>query len=352
MGGHDPGLVYACITHVPLWLEPPSWITTIHLGEAQGPGRLNLRDLAPQWEPYHPVLGGTAGSFALRHHLLEHRPDATRVGICQYRKFVSRARISGVRDPKYRAMDVVPLDALAGEAYARHLDPGAQPFVVSAPRRFTRLPWYRRGYLKEYARDHHVEDLLRFTGEAVDQGVLERREVQAFFDEDVIVPGGVELGVYPAPASGSRASARSRTSSAPACSAIRPSARATRRGSGRSAPSGSAAGCCSSACAPTARPAGSRATGGALASQQPRSPMATRTGYHRRARSAFEACAERDLKIGAGQRYAAFSQCPFVRSMCIASPAFACSSATHWRASSRRSRLKRLRSSQLMPSLR
>ncbi|MGZ8260116.1 MAG: hypothetical protein ACXWUL_06145 [Caldimonas sp.] len=193
-----PGLVYACVTHVPLWLAPPAWVTPIFLGDAQAPGKLNLRELASEWQPYHPVLGGTAGSFALRRYLLERRPDATRVGICQYRKFVSRERISRVRDPKYRAMDVVPLAALAGDAYARHLDPGDRRFLVSAPRRFTRVFWYRRGTLKEYARDHHVEDLLRFAAEAVAQGVLGNREVERFFAEDVIVPGGIELGVYPA----------------------------------------------------------------------------------------------------------------------------------------------------------
>jgi hypothetical protein len=192
------GLVYGCVTHVQPWLEPPPWVTTLHLGVAQGPGRLNLAELAPEWEPYHPVLGGTAGSFALRRYLIERRPDATRVGICQYRKFVSRHRISRVRDPKYREMDVVPLAALRGDAYARHLDPGDRSFVVSAPRRFTRVFWYRRGYLKEYARDHHVDDLLRFVAEAVAQGVLGNREVERFFAEDVIVPGGIELGVYPA----------------------------------------------------------------------------------------------------------------------------------------------------------
>ena len=194
----DAGLVYACMTHVPPWISFPDFVTTIHLGQAQGEGRLNLRDLAPEWEPHHPVLGGTAGSFALKNYLRRERPDATRVGICQYRKFVSRERISGVRDARYRAMDVVPKAMLAGERFAHWLSPGDAPFVVSAPRRFTRLPWYRRGYLKEYARDHHVEDLLRFTAEAVEQGVLADSEVQAFFREDVIVPGGVELGVYPA----------------------------------------------------------------------------------------------------------------------------------------------------------
>jgi len=197
--GRDPGLVYACMTHVPAWLPAPEGVVTIHLGAEQGPGRLNLRDLAPQWEPHHPVLGGTAGSFALKAYLQTVRPDATRVGICQYRKFVSVGHVGGTPDPRYRVMDVVPLAQLEGAAYARGLDPGERAFVVSAPRRFTRLPWYRRGYLKEYARDHHVQDLLRFAAAAVDAGVLEgRREVLDFFNEDLIVPGGVELGVYPA----------------------------------------------------------------------------------------------------------------------------------------------------------
>ena len=186
------------MTHVPLWMAFPDYVTTIRLGRAQAEGELNLRDLAPEWEPHHPVLGGTAGSFALKNYLRRHRPDATRVGICQYRKFVSRERISGVRDAKYRAMDVVPKAMLDGPRFAQLLSPGDAQFVISAPRKFTRLPWYRRGYLKEYARDHHVEDFLRFTAEAVDQGVLDNSEVLAFFREDVIVPGGVELGVYPA----------------------------------------------------------------------------------------------------------------------------------------------------------
>jgi hypothetical protein len=194
----DGGLVYACFTHVPLAIELPSWVVPIYLGAAQHEGALNLRDLAPEWEPHHPVLGSTAGAFALKNLIRERYPQATRVGICQYRKFVSRTRISGLPDPRYRVMDVVPRASVAGARFGELLSPGDAQFLVSGPRRFTRLPWHRRGYLKEYARDHCVEDFLRYTAEAVDQGVLQRREVLAFFREDVIVPGGVELGVYPA----------------------------------------------------------------------------------------------------------------------------------------------------------
>ncbi len=195
----DEGLVYACLTHVPLSLDFPPWVVPIYLGDAQHAGALNLRDLAPEWDPHHPSLGSTAGAFALSNLVKERFANATRVGICQYRKFVSRQRISGVRDPRYRVMDVVPKSALAGSRLDAALRPGDASFLVSAPRRFTRVPWHRRGYLKEYARDHCVEDLLRFSAAAVEQGVLERREVVAFFREDVIVPGGIELGVYPAP---------------------------------------------------------------------------------------------------------------------------------------------------------
>jgi hypothetical protein len=194
----DAGLVYACLTHVPLTLELPRWVTPIYLGAAQRPGALNLGELAPEWEPHHPQLGSTAGAFALKNLVRERHPQATRVGICQYRKFISPRRLGGVRDPRYRVMDVVAREALAGERFAEALWPGEASFLVSAPRRFTRVFWHRRGVLREYARDHCVEDLLRFAAEAAEQGVLGRREVEAFFREDVLVPGGAELGVYPA----------------------------------------------------------------------------------------------------------------------------------------------------------
>ena len=195
----EGGLVYACLTHVPLTLDFPPWVVPIFLGSAQHDGALNLRDLAPDWDAHHPQLGSTAGAFALSRLLRQRFPQATRVGICQYRKFVSKERISGVRDPRYRVMDVVPKAMLDGPRLGAALWPGDAQFLVTAPRRFTRVPWHRRGYLKEYARDHCVEDFLRYIGEAVDQGVVDRREVLDIFREDVIVPGGVELGVYPAP---------------------------------------------------------------------------------------------------------------------------------------------------------
>lgn len=194
--GAVPGLVYACMTHVPLWIDYPSFVSTICLGQAQGPGQLNLRDLAPEWEPYHPILGGTAGSFALKNHLLAHHPDATHVGICQYRKFLSRARI-GVPAKNYEVMDILPRSQVRTEQLAELMSPNGAAFLLGQPGQFL-VRGTSYDYLYQYKDVHHVEDLLRFTALAVELGVLDKNDVHPFFGEKIFFPGGIELGVFPA----------------------------------------------------------------------------------------------------------------------------------------------------------
>jgi hypothetical protein len=191
--GHA-GLVYGCLTHVPLWLEFPAYVTPIHLGQAQGDGRLNLRDLAPEWERHHPILGGLVGTFALKKLVQRAHPGAKRVGVCQYRKFISRRRISAVPESTYPVMDMVYKGRLGPQALAEAMDPGPQPFLFSRPLFFPK----GFGLLAQYAHAHHPEDLLRFTAEAVAQGAIDKTEVTSFFAQPLMFPGGVELGVYPA----------------------------------------------------------------------------------------------------------------------------------------------------------
>ena len=192
----EPGLVYACLTHVPLWVDMPPYVTPIYSGEAQGPGRLNLRDLAPEWEPFHPVLGGTAGAFALKNLLLRQYPEATQVGICQYRKFVSRKRL-GLPAQNYKVMDVLDRAQLQARVLAEAMLPDGPGFLVGQPGQFA-VGDVSYDYLYQYKDVHHVEDLLRFTSEAVELGVLHKNEVIPFFGEKVFFPGGIELGFFPA----------------------------------------------------------------------------------------------------------------------------------------------------------
>jgi len=194
---HDAELVYGCITHVELPIRFPDFVTPIYLGESQAPGRMNLRDLAPQWVPYHPIVGGMVGNFALRNYILEHHPKVKRIGVCMYRKFISRERISGVPAEDNWMMDVVSDKELERQSFDSMLDPGAGDLLVGKTCGFL-SDGQSAGYLKHYARAHHVEDLLRFAAAAVELGVLHANEVELFFDERVFFMGGVELGVFPA----------------------------------------------------------------------------------------------------------------------------------------------------------
>ena len=196
-GGQDAELVYGCITHVELPIRFPDFVTPIYLGESQAEGRLNLRELAPQWVPYHPIVGGMVGNFALRNHILKNYPDVKRIGVCMYRKFISRDRISGVPAEDNWMMDVVSDKELARQSFDSMLDPGSGELLIGKTCGFL-ADGQSAGYLKHYARAHHVEDMLRFAAEAVELGVLHSNEVELFFDERVFFMGGVELGVFPA----------------------------------------------------------------------------------------------------------------------------------------------------------
>lgn len=188
-------LLYACLTHVPLEVDYPDYVIPIYMGEAQGPGRLNLRDLAPEWEPHHPVLGSIAGAFALKNLLLQ-RPHVRHVGICQYRKFMTRERI-GVQADNYQVMDVLSAEQIDPGVLAGQMLSQTSDFLIGKPGQFT-LNGVNHGYLYQYKDVHHIEDLLRFTAVAVEIGALDKQEVIAFFDEKIFFPGGIELGVMPA----------------------------------------------------------------------------------------------------------------------------------------------------------
>ena len=189
-------LAYGCLTHVALTTDFPAFVEPILLGDAQAEGGLNLRDLAPEWEPYHPILGGLAGTFAMKNHVLRHHPDAARVGLCQYRKFVSNRRISRTIAPSYKSMDLVSRRGLSADFLGEVMVPRSD-WLLARP---LLLPNWRKhsDYLEQYGRVHHPQDLLRFSAEAVDQQLLDRKEAVRFLGEELMLPGGIELGVFPA----------------------------------------------------------------------------------------------------------------------------------------------------------
>jgi hypothetical protein len=187
----SPQLLYVCFTHVPPPYAYPSYVTTMHLGEAQGPGKTNLRDLAPEWEPYHPQLGSLAGCFAVKNYIVENRLQVRHVGMCQYRKFVSNTIISGVPAANYPVMDMVNRRMFDAAPLHEYMLPGDREFLLVKP------GTVNGGYFNQYKLAHVPEDFLRFTSEAVELGVLPADDVMPFFRSDAFLPGGLELGVFP-----------------------------------------------------------------------------------------------------------------------------------------------------------
>ncbi|CAB3768083.1 hypothetical protein [Paraburkholderia solisilvae] len=185
-------LLYVCFTHVPLQFEFPSFVSTLYMGAAQGPGKVNLRDLAPEWEPHHPILGAVAGSFALKNYIVKHELELRHVGICQYRKFVSNRRFSHTPASNYPVMDTVAREAIDVQMLTDLMAPGDRDFVLG------RLGVVEGGYFTQYKNAHVAEDFLRFTAAAVELGVLSRDDVMPFFAQSAFMPGGIEAGVFPA----------------------------------------------------------------------------------------------------------------------------------------------------------
>jgi len=190
-------LCYACFTHVPLPVTYPSFVRTINLGGAQAPGRLNLRYLAPRWAAYHGMLGGSVGSFALRNYILADQPETRQVGICQYRKFLTRYRVGQPGAASHEMMDVIDRGGATEDVLADSMLPEDHEFLV-VRRSHLMVHGIVQPYLTQYVYAHHVEDLLRFVAMAVELGVLDKHEVVALFDERIFIIGGVELGVFPA----------------------------------------------------------------------------------------------------------------------------------------------------------
>lgn len=50
---------------------------------------------------------------------------------------------------------------------------------------------------KQYCASHRGADLLRYSALAVELDIIKQSEVLDFFNSDLMIPGGVEFGIYP-----------------------------------------------------------------------------------------------------------------------------------------------------------
>lgn len=187
-------IFYACLSHIPINVDYPDFVTPIYLGEASNLGELNLSKLAPAWVKYHPILGGTAGTFALKNYLIKNRTTEKFVGICQYRKFISYYKL-GITADNYQVMDVTTSESLDKFRLSDAMIPNTIKPLISQPGQFSHHG-KNYNYLYQYKDVHHIEDLLRFTAQLVENNVIDKEDAYSFLNEEIFIPGGLELGIY------------------------------------------------------------------------------------------------------------------------------------------------------------
>lgn len=183
-------IIRYCISHATP-LIPPYWYDEIlAIGDYATDSPLHISRLHNFWHTKRPLAYGAAGSYALPNALESAPQEYQLIGICSFRKAVLR-RPMGRSAPSYPSMrelsgnEAAVLDASEMSPAGEHEFLLAQPLMLSL------------GYFQQYAQAHELVDLLDYTSLAIRSGVLGKAESADFVSEQVLIPGGCELGIFP-----------------------------------------------------------------------------------------------------------------------------------------------------------
>ncbi len=106
-----------------------------------------------------------------------------------HRKFIA-PQAFGNPAPNYPGMFVLDAAAAAQIDFTALAANVQTPYLLAQPFRVGNL--YR-----QFASAHKISDLLRYVAIAVELGVLTPEESSLFFEDDTLIPCGVECGIFP-----------------------------------------------------------------------------------------------------------------------------------------------------------
>ena len=152
----------------------------------------HIYELSTDLDFWHNSLGGSSGTFAIATLLLKNENDwseADSICINQYRKFISNMPLGAPSD-NYPGMYMLP-EATARDIDVYDLQQGiSTPFLIANPINVGNT------YL-QYCESHQGQDLLRYIAIAIDRGHIDKTEASAFMNSSLLIPGGIEFGLYP-----------------------------------------------------------------------------------------------------------------------------------------------------------
>ena len=180
-----------CVTHEEP-LVPQKFIDfAIGIGEYRPERGAHISKLDPFWDSMRPLAYGAAGNYVLPRAaaLLDPAPDV--IALFSHRKIVVRspAGCSAKSYPAFREIsEILCNDMPVEEARAR----SGQDFLISSPIEFP------QGMIRQYAEAHIAADMYEYLTIGIQCGAISPAVVQIMARENLFIPGGCELGIYPA----------------------------------------------------------------------------------------------------------------------------------------------------------
>lgn len=152
---------------------------------------IDIGDLSDELSFYYPFLGGTAGAFAILDIVRDGKrycqPD-DRIMIFQQAKLVVSKKIGWV-SRNYPGMRLLNTINSVGVDIARVA--GDENFLIPEPFRI------KGGLMRQYAQHHYLPDFLKYLAVAIEEGVLNPKQVVDLCSSEIFIPGGGILGVFP-----------------------------------------------------------------------------------------------------------------------------------------------------------
>lgn len=181
-----------CVTHATPLLPRVWYDDCISLGEFQTDSAFHVKQLDEFWHGARPLAYGAAGSYVVPVAIERLPHNVQLVEISSYRKRVLPTP-EGIEAPSYPTMRELGLQALDDRAELTVITPeDGVEFLVSQPR------YFKKSILGQYAACHHRDDIVNYASIAVEAGVLNSDSASGFLSSHHFIPGGVELGIYPA----------------------------------------------------------------------------------------------------------------------------------------------------------
>ena len=183
----DTEVRYFSVAYKPLEWKLPSWMEPVSTRPA-GEGITDLGERYPELAGRDRELGEFATLFAVRRLLEEDGGDGHEgemIGLSHYRRFAVTAPLRG------SSFDGVALTPTAFTKISRdRLLPPTRTVLAPA------ATDVRPSLLAQYARFHHIEDLLRFCAVAVDHGLVEGSAVAEYLTQPTLL-AAPSVGVFP-----------------------------------------------------------------------------------------------------------------------------------------------------------